>query len=204
MPDRFIKFGFPENLHRPFVLLSRIVECEKRLLLDHCSTHPREETMNSTPKRTSDTPGKPQKKVTLEIGTARQMLPLVRSIVTNIIEMQAELKSLNHEQETLDRNRRELSWDLRSRRYAITEEVARTEKNLSHAVSELNDLGVMLADDAAGSVDFPTRINGRGAAFSWKLGEDTVGYWHYSEEGARRPIPADWQPGTAIRVRNEP
>jgi len=159
--------------------------------------------MNSTPKRTSDSPGKPQKKVTLEIGTVRQMLPLVRSIVTNIVETQAELKNLNLEQETLDRNRRELSWNLRSRRYAITEEVARAEKNLSHAVSELSELGVMLADDSVGSVDFPTRINGRGAAFSWNLGEESVGHWHYIEEAARRPIPADWQPGTAIRVRNE-
>ena len=40
-------------------------------------------------------------------------------------------------------------------------------------MGELSGLGVSLVDDEAGEVDFPTKINGRPAAFSWRLGEDS-------------------------------
>ena len=42
--------------------------------------------MSSTPNRATNPAGKPRKKeVTLDLSTARQMLPLVKSIVTDIV-----------------------------------------------------------------------------------------------------------------------
>jgi hypothetical protein len=64
-----------------------------------------------------------------------------------------------------------------------------------------------LVDDEAGEVDFPTRINGRAAAFTWKLGQDGVSHWHYQGEDQLRPIPADWEAGpmlTPARFRGQP
>jgi hypothetical protein len=72
-------------------------------------------------------------------------------------------------------------------------------------VEELGTLGVKLADAANGVVDFPTRINNRPAAFSWRLGEDALRFWHYAGEELRRPIPMDWHAsGTLSRYRSEP
>jgi hypothetical protein len=162
--------------------------------------------MSSSPNRASRQPaGKPRRRdVTLDLPTARQMLPLVRSIVADIVDTNQRLAELSTEQEALDRNRRALDWAARQRRYAVTEEVAQSEKSLTGAVSELDALGLSLVDAQAGRVDFPTRINGRPAAFSWRLGEDAVDHWHYAGEEHRRPIPADWQPGAPLRTRGGP
>lgn len=161
--------------------------------------------MNSSPNRASNPAGKPRRKdVNLDLATARQMLPLVRSIVTEIVDTTRRLDQLAPEQQTLEEYRRSLSWASRQRRYAIRDEMEQAGKTLAGALSELDALGLTLADAQAGGVDFPTRINGRPAAFSWRLGEDGLAFWRYSGEDLRRPIPADWQIGTPIRSRAEP
>lgn len=155
--------------------------------------------MNSSPNRASNSAGKSKRKtVSLDYTTASQMIPLVRGIVTDIVAASRKLAELAPEQESLDRNRRALTWEKRQRRYTIGDEIANVERALAGAVSELDSLGLGLADRTAGAVDFPTRINGRPAAFAWNLGEDQLGFWRYTGEDLRRPIPADWQP-VAVR-----
>ena len=144
-----------------------------------------------------------RKDVNLDLPTARQMLPLVKSIVADIVDRRSHLNRLHPEQESLERHRRDLAWQERARRYQIQEEIAATEGDYKRAVSELKDLGLALVDVNRGRVAFPTRINGRPAVFSWRLGEDGVAHWRYAGEDQRRPIPADWQPGTPIRFRAE-
>lgn len=160
--------------------------------------------MSTPSRRASQSSGKSRKKdVTLDLPTTRQMLPLVKSIVADIVGTKQRLTKLVPEQETLERNRRSLGWAERQRRYSITEEIVQAERNLTGAVSELDALGLTLVNDVMGQVDFPTRINGRPAAFSWQLGEEGVAHWRYMGELQRRPIPSDWQQGTPLRVRGE-
>ena len=147
----------------------------------------------SSQQRPADSSGQSRREVTaLDLRTARKMLPLVRSILADIRTYHVRLNELNPEQDRLERNRRTLNWGERDRRYNISEDIRVAETNLSTAVGELGDLGVELVDVEAGAIDFPTRINGRSAAFSWQAGEEAVGFWHYKGEGTRRPIPADW------------
>jgi hypothetical protein len=161
--------------------------------------------MNSSPKKATETNGRPAKKpAVLDLFTARQMLPLIRSIVSDIVGTKQHLGALSTEQERLEKQRRQLEWKDRNRRYAIGDEVVQVEKNYSSAIKELENLGLKLVDPEAGEVEIPTRINGRQAAFSWKLGEDGVAFWHYDEEEARRPIPSDWQSGSPLRLRGNP
>jgi hypothetical protein len=160
--------------------------------------------MSSSPNRASQSPGKRRPKdVSLDLTTARRMLPLVKSIVADIVDTQNRLSRLVPERDALDDNRRVLDWASRQRRYAVHDEFTQAEKALVNAVTELDVLGVTLVDPKAGQVDFPTRINGRQAVFSWRLGEDGVGHWSYAGEPLRRPIPADWQSGTPIRFRGD-
>jgi len=164
--------------------------------------------MSNTPNRATNPPGKPRKKsVTLDLTTTRQMLPLVQSIVSDIVTSRQAINQLTPEQERLDRHRRDLAWVERQRRYQVSDEIAAAERALSTAVTELNVLGVNLVDDEAGEVDFPTKINGRPAAFTWRLGEEAVSHWHYQGEEQLRPIPQDWNDGTPltpIRFRRQP
>lgn len=159
--------------------------------------------MSPTPNRASNPAGGKSrtKNVTLDLSTARKMLPLVRSIVTDIVGTRKRIDTLAAEQEALDDVRRSLDWDGRQRRYAVHDEINAAETTMSTAVRELGTLGVKLTDAASGRVDFPTRINGRPAAFCWKLGDDEVMDWHYSGESQIRRLPADWQYGTPLRAR---
>jgi len=160
--------------------------------------------MSSSPNRASHSAGKSRRKeVTLDLTTSRQMLPLVQSIVKDLVDTRQKLSELTNEQEVLDSNRRALTWVSRQRRYAVQDEIAQAEKNLSGATAELNALGLKLVDVEAGGIEFPTRINGRPAAFFWRLGEEAVNHWRYAGEEQRRPIPTDWQQGTPLRVRSE-
>lgn len=164
--------------------------------------------MSNTPNRATNPPGKPRKKtVTLDLPTTRQMLPLVQSIVSDIVSTRQAINQLTPEQERLDRHRRDLVWLERQRRYQVSDELAAAEQALTTAVTELSGLGVNLVDDEAGEVDFPTKINGRAAAFTWRLGENGVSHWHYQGEEQLRPIPQDWDQGmplTPIRLRRQP
>jgi hypothetical protein len=160
--------------------------------------------MSGPSQRATGPSGQPRRKsISIELSTARQMLPLVRSIVQDIVDSRTTVIRLSGEQDALDRQRRNLSWESRRRRYLLSDELNTANKAYSAAVGELTQLGVNLVDESSGSVDFPTRINGRPAAFTWQMGEDGVRFWRYADEEQRRPIPTDWQQGTALRSRGE-
>ena len=158
--------------------------------------------MNETPKRAFGASAKSKRRdVAVDLPTARQMLPLVQSIVRDIVDHQSQLTKLHPEQENLDRHRRDLVWVERERRYHIQEEIQAVEGAFKKAITELRDLGLALVDGQAGRVAFPTRINGRPAIFTWQPGEDNVIYWSYEDEDLRRPIPKEWVPGTPLRLK---
>jgi hypothetical protein len=136
---------------------------------------------------------KPDRRETLlNLTTARRMLALVRRIVADVSQAFEELGRLYPEQERLDVQRRTLSWPERSRRYQLREEITAAEQALQQARSELENLGVVLVDEEAGWVGFPTVVNGRRAFFSWKPGEENLRFWHFAGETVRRLIPASW------------
>jgi hypothetical protein len=126
------------------------------------------------------------------------MLPLVKSIVSDLVTSRRALNTLAPEQQRLDRQRRELVWQERQRRYQVADEIVAAEKAWSKALGELNELGITLVDDELGEVDFPTKVNGRTAAFSWIAGEEALRHWHYADEESRRPIPSDWDKAGAV------
>jgi hypothetical protein len=128
----------------------------------------------------------------MSLGTAREMLPLVKHVVEDILQQRTVLKNLQPEQEHLDRHRRHLAWPQRQRRYQVREEVTAAERELQAAIGELQGLGVSLLDDGVGRVGFPTIVNDRRAYFSWKPGDDGIRTWHFVEEEVLRPIPQSW------------
>ena len=69
----------------------------------------------------------------LSLKTVQKMLPLVQQIVHDIVASHAAIARLHPEEERLDRQRRDLSWPERKRRYEIKEELAKADKDLKKA-----------------------------------------------------------------------
>jgi hypothetical protein len=125
-------------------------------------------------------------------SAAQHMLPLVGRIVADVLQHRQLLRRMCVEKDHLDRNRRSLAWPARSRRYQLQEEIAIAENDLKSALGELETLGVVLVDRAAGQVGFPTFVNNRPACFSWRPGEEGLRYWHFADDATRHEIPASW------------
>jgi hypothetical protein len=138
----------------------------------------------------SEKPGR--RDAPISLGVARRMLPLVRRVVDDLLQHQRLLARLLPEQARLDRQKRTLAWPARARRYQLREEVATSERYLQEARAELEVLGIELLDTDEGRMGFPTEVNGRAAYFSWRPGEETIAFWHYAGEAARRRIPVAW------------
>ena len=153
-------------------------------------------TSNST--GTGERPRK--RKQPVDLPTARRMLPLVQRIVTDIVLDAEELDKYTFEQEGLDRNKTDLSWPERQRRYTLQGEVARLQTRLDEERRELDALGAVLVNRMQGHIGFPTVVHGRPAYFSWQLGEESVNYWHFDGESTRRPIPPSGFDSGIIRV----
>jgi hypothetical protein len=156
--------------------------------------------MKGSPKRASNSP-RPSARATVvhDLPTVRKMLPLVQRIVADLLAAEQQLGSLMWEQEGLDRNRRELTWPERQRRYFLGDEAARFKDQRRALEAELEPLGVELIDGIHGRVGFPTIVNAKPAYFSWQPGEAEVGFWHFADDAdRRRPIPASWTQGTTV------
>jgi hypothetical protein len=136
--------------------------------------------------------------VNLNLKTVQRMLPLVQRIVGDILVSQKSVRHLQPEEETLDRNKRELAWPERQRRYQVKDELARAEVSLQDALTELRELGVTLLDGDQGRVGFPTMVNNRRAYFSWHTGEDGLHSWQFADEDVTRPIPLAWLKETSF------
>jgi hypothetical protein len=140
----------------------------------------------------SGAPETPVSENILSLKTVQRMLPLVQRILDDVVNNQQTLEKLLPEQERLDRQKRDLAWPERQRRYDLLEQLTTATNKLQSAKDELQDLGVALLDPHQGRVGFPTLVNNRRAFFSWQMGEDGLHSWHFAEESVFRPIPAAW------------
>jgi hypothetical protein len=61
---------------------------------------------------------------------------------------------------------------------------------LAHGIREIELLGIELKDIDEGLIDFPSLHRGRVVLLCWRLGEESIGYWHEMTTGfaGRRPV----------------
>lgn len=133
---------------------------------------------------------------TLEV--ARRMLPLVRRVIADLLQHRRRMARLLPERQRLNRDRRNLDWPDRLRRYHLHDEIAQEEHHLLDAYAELEVLGLDLLDPDLGRLGFPTIVNDRPACFSWHPGEEDIKFWHFADEVERRRIPASWHQAIAL------
>ncbi|WP_166826482.1 DUF2203 domain-containing protein [Thalassoroseus pseudoceratinae] len=121
------------------------------------------------------------------VDEAQSRLPLVRSIVSDIVEL---YRDIHDRQSRLTRVLELRGESNREVGRLYTEELEQMEQELEDDLSrldsfveELESLGVELKDPYAGLVDFHTWINGREACLCWQLGEPEIQYWHEVDAG---------------------
>jgi len=130
--------------------------------------------------------------VVMTWGMAKAMLPLVGRIAADAVRLHDRLARIRPEKDRLDARRRTLAWPDRARRYELQEERDFVLKELQEVGAELDVLGVSLLHGPTGMVGFPTVVNDRPAYFSWRPGEEALGFWNYADDLLRRPVPVSW------------
>jgi len=72
----------------------------------------------------------------------------------------------------------------------LEHQMERLVDRLAEGIREIEVMGIELKDIDAGLIDFPALFEGRVIYLCWRLGEDSIGYWHEMSTGfaGRRPI----------------
>ncbi len=125
------------------------------------------------------------------LDEAERALPLVKSIVKDVMDRYSTLRSrLKELQIGRDAFLAATSTDPRR---DLPNDVADVVDELRSYVEELEGLGCFLKDPEIGLVDFYGEIGGEIVYFCWRYGEDKVAYWHglYAGYAGRKPIPAE-------------
>ncbi len=127
------------------------------------------------------------------LATANRTLPLVRVIVSDIVEL---FRDVRDREERLNSLRRDGPGNS-SRDDVYSEEVEQIRRDLEKDVEklqgfvdELQELGVEFKDPVMGLIDFPAMRDGQEVCLCWKLGEPTIAHWHTRDSGytGRKPL----------------
>jgi hypothetical protein len=145
-------------------------------------------------KGTSEPPAEANTRTWFDLAQANQMLPLLRSIVKDAMNLSQEVSQtrarleavgLSHQLTDVDDI---YSGELRS----IEASTCELSERLSACLTELTDLGVNHNCDsiADGYVDFPSSLDGKKIHWCWNLQDPSVAHWHWVSEpcSMRRPL----------------
>jgi hypothetical protein len=126
----------------------------------------------------SASPARSAKK--FKLAEANRSLPLVRRIVTDIVNTHSRITAL---QTSIESTKHKDQSPLQT-------QLDREVEHLQAYVDELHDVGCDLKDYQMGLVDFIGRHRGHDVCLCWKLGEETIGYWHEIQTGfaGRQPV----------------
>jgi hypothetical protein len=120
---------------------------------------------------------------------ALTLLPTVRQLLIEIQEAKRELDATSAEVERLlglTGGNGHLANDVTRARAEVQVSAAKLES----LMSELDSIGVQLKGIEEGLVDFPCEREGRVILLCWRLGEETIAWWHDEDTGfpGRQPL----------------
>ena len=125
------------------------------------------------------------------VDEANAMLPLIRAITSDLVELSREVIDRHQRVEHLKAGRDITSGDPYDDELTqIEEELEKDRRRLTEYVEELRQLGVEPKSGVEGLIDFPSMHEGRVVYLCWKLGEPMVSYWHDLDAGyaGRQPL----------------
>jgi hypothetical protein len=119
------------------------------------------------------------------LAEANSTLPLVKRIVGDIVKTHAKAKDLRKHLQALDAKSIQQPGAQQQQK-----DLERSVEQLQEFISELTAVGAELKDFDTGLIDFVGRHDGRDVYLCWKLGEDSIAYWHELDAGfaGRKPV----------------
>ena len=118
---------------------------------------------------------------------ANRALPLVRRVVSDLVEAYASLRTLLARRRNLPANHVQAELD------RIDAQAAAQAERVGGLVEEIQTIGCELKDCESGMIDFRAMHQGRVVYLCWKLGEARIEAWHELDAGfAGRQDIAAW------------
>ena len=117
----------------------------------------------------------------LTVDEVNCRLPLVRSIVRDIIDLHSDISQRQQRLKSLrERHPASTSADsvYEQEVKQMEDELSQDEARLQDFSHELHQIGGVLTDAASGRVDFPGELAGERVFFCWKSGEADILFWH--------------------------
>ena len=117
----------------------------------------------------------------LTVDEVNQRLPLVRTIVRDIVELHSDITMRKQRLSALrERHPASVSADsvYEQEVLQMETELSRDEERLDVFAQELHQVGGLLTDGSSGTVDFPGDVGGERVSLCWRSGEPDVRYWH--------------------------
>jgi len=111
------------------------------------------------------------------LASANRMLPLVRMIVGDIVELFRDVRDREERLNGLrqgDARRTERGGAHDEEVEQIRQDLEKDVERLQGFVDELLELGVEFKDPVIGLIDFPAMLDGQEVYLCWKLGEPTI------------------------------
>ncbi len=124
------------------------------------------------------------------VEEANRTLPLVRAIVTDIVQQWHKVNELKQRLSAVVSDRKRPTSDVYSEELAQSQsEMEVEEEKLTSYIDELTKLGVELKGPD-GLCDFYSMVDGREVYLCWRLGEAEVSHWHELNAGfaGRKPL----------------
>jgi hypothetical protein len=123
---------------------------------------------------------------TFTVQEANAMLPLVRAIVRDIVQLSRDVLGRRERLGFLGTGRPQRSGDPYDEELAqMKADLEKDTRQLQEYAGELRRLGVEPKSATDGLVDFPAMMDGHRVYLCWKLGEPEVLYWHELDAGYR-------------------
>jgi len=122
---------------------------------------------------------------TYEVEEANTVLPQVRRLVEQVVELGTALPDLEDQARIAQyrRSRPDATDVDRAQHERGSEDLRQAEVDLAGTLTALEGLGIQLKDMRVGLVDFLSYREGELVELCWKLGEDRVAFWHRIGEG---------------------
>jgi len=119
------------------------------------------------------------------------------SLIPRLAELVLQLQERKHEYDRHETRVVELTAKMRGNGHMLEGGLKEAQADLESATAEVNrlvglvhEMGCELKGIEEGLIDFRTEMDGREIYLCWKLGEDTIAWWHELDTGfgARRPL----------------
>ena len=117
----------------------------------------------------------------LTVDEVNQRLPLVKSIVRDIVDLHADIAFRRQRLQSLrERHPAPRSVDsvYEQEVQQMEDELSQDEARLDVFSSELLQIGGTLTDPTMGRVDFPGDLSGERVYFCWQSGDAEILFWH--------------------------